>query len=143
MPNISRSALVNYSSEQMYQLVDDITSYQEFLPWCGESVEHKRDNAEVEASVTIAKGSIHKAFTTKNILTENTLIEMHLLDGPFKKLHGFWRFEPLDETACKISLDLDFEFSNRLVGMAIGPVFNQVANTLVDSFVDRAKAKYN
>ena len=142
MPNITRSALVPYSSEQMYQLVDDITSYKDFLPWCGESLEHKRDDSMVEASVTIAKGSIHKTFSTRNILQENEVIEMQLLDGPFKKLHGFWRFHSLDANACKISLDLDFEFSNRLVGMAIGPIFNQVANTLVDSFVQRAKSKY-
>ncbi|HIO91303.1 MAG TPA: type II toxin-antitoxin system RatA family toxin [Leucothrix mucor] len=142
MPNISRSALVPYSCEQMYQLVDDITSYQDFLPWCGESIEHKRDDSMVEATVTIAKGSINKAFSTRNILQANEVIEMQLLDGPFKKLHGFWRFQPLQDTACKISLDLEFEFSNRLVGLAIGPIFNQVANTLVDSFVERAKSKY-
>ena len=142
MPNISRSALVPYSCEQMYQLVDDITSYKDFLPWCGESVEHKRDNVMVEATVTITKGSINKAFSTRNILQENEVIEMQLLDGPFKKLHGFWRFEALSETDCKISLDLDFEFSNLLVGLAIGPIFNQVANTLVDSFVERAKSTY-
>ena len=142
MPNISRSALVPYSCEQMYQLVDDITSYKDFLPWCGASVEYKRDNEMVEATVTIAKGSINKAFSTRNILQTNEVIEMQLLDGPFKKLHGFWRFEALSETDCKIYLDLDFEFSNMLVGLAIGPIFNQVANTLVDSFVERAKAKY-
>jgi ribosome-associated toxin RatA of RatAB toxin-antitoxin module len=126
----------------MYQLVDDIASYKEFLPWCGDSVEHKRDDSTVEATVTIAKGSINKAFSTKNSLQQNELIEMHLLDGPFKKLHGFWRFEALRENASKISLELEFEFSNRLVGMAIGPIFNQVANSMVDSFVDRARSKY-
>ena len=142
MPNVNRSALVPYSCEQMYQLVDDIASYKEFLPWCGDSVEHQRDKRTVEATVTIAKGSINKAFSTRNSLQENAVIEMQLLDGPFKKLHGYWRFEPLKEKASKISLDLEFEFSNRLVGLAIGPVFNQVANSMVDSFVQRAKVKY-
>ncbi len=142
MPNISRSALVPYSCEQMYHLVDDITSYKDFLPWCGESVEHTRDEAMVEATVTIAKGSLNKAFSTRNLLQKNEVIEMQLVDGPFKQLHGFWRFESLSGNACKISLDLDFEFSNRLVGLAIGPIFNQVANTLVDSFVERAHLQY-
>jgi ribosome-associated toxin RatA of RatAB toxin-antitoxin module len=126
----------------MYQLVDDIASYKEFLPWCGDSVEHKRNDSTVEATVTIAKGNINKAFSTKNNLQQNKLIEMHLLDGPFKQLHGFWRFEALRENASKISLELEFEFSNRLVGMAIGPIFNQVANSMVDSFIDRARSKY-
>ncbi len=142
MSNVNRSALVPYSCEQMYQLVDDIASYKEFLPWCGDSVEHKRDESMVEATVTIAKGSINKAFSTKNSLTKNKMIEMQLLDGPFKKLHGFWRFDSLKENASKISLELEFEFSNRLVGIAIGSIFNQIANSMVDSFVERARVKY-
>ncbi len=142
MSNINRSALVPYSCEQMYQLVDDIASYKDFLPWCGASVENKREHSMVEATVTITKGSINKAFSTRNSLQENEQIEMQLLDGPFKKLHGFWRFEPLRENASKISLELEFEFSNRLVGLAIGPIFNQIANTMVDAFVERAKSKY-
>ncbi len=142
MSNLNRSALVPYSCEQMYQLVDDIASYKEFLPWCGDSVEHKRDELMVEATVTIAKGSINKAFSTKNSLTKNKMIEMQLLDGPFKKLHGFWRFDSLKENASKISLELEFEFSNRLVGIAIGSIFNQIANSMVDSFVERARVKY-
>lgn len=139
MPSISRSALVPYSTEQMFKIVDDVEQYARFLPWCGGSEEIKRTENSVEASVTIAKGAINKKFVTLNEHQHYSLIEMKLLEGPFKYLHGYWRFEDLKGQACKISLDLDFQFSNRLVGMAIGPVFNQVANTLVDSFVARAK----
>ena len=142
MPSINRSALVPYSAEQMYQLVDDITAYPEFLPWCGGAEEHKRDDTHVQASVRIQKGAINKVFTTQNTLTKPNLIELTLLDGPFKKLNGFWRFEPLSDKACRVTFDLTFEFSNRLVGMALGPIFNQVANTFVDSFVERAKVVY-
>jgi ribosome-associated toxin RatA of RatAB toxin-antitoxin module len=142
MPNVNRSALVPYSCEQMYQLVDNIDLYKEFLPWCGDSKEYKRTDSMVEASVTISRGSLNKAFSTRNSLQKNEVIEMHLLDGPFKKLHGYWRFEPLKENASKISLDLEFEFSNFLVGMAIGSIFNQVANSMVDSFVERAQSIY-
>lgn len=142
MPNINRTALVNYSTEQMFQLVDDIAAYPEFLPWCGGAEEHNRNEQQVEASVVIQKGSINKSFTTQNRLTKPNLIEMTLIDGPFKKLHGEWHFEALSAEACKITFTMDFEFSNRLVGMAVGPVFNQVANTFVDSFVERAKAIY-
>ena len=142
MPNINRSALVEYSAEQMFQLVDDIAAYPEFLPWCGGAAEHNRNEQQVEASVTIQKGSINKSFTTKNRLSKPDMIELTLIDGPFKKLRGEWRFEALSDKACKITFDMDFEFSNRLVGMAVGPVFNQVANTFVDSFVERAKVVY-
>jgi len=142
MPNINRSAMVEYSAEQMFQLVDDIAAYPEFLPWCGGAEEHKRDKNNVQASVTIQKGSINKSFTTQNSLNKPQSIELTLIDGPFKELRGEWRFDALSDTACKVTFNLDFKFSNRVVGMAVGPIFNQVANTFVDSFVERAKSVY-
>ena len=142
MAQVNKSALVPYSAEQMYKLVDDVPSYKEFLPWCGDSNEVSRENGEVVASVTIAKGSINKTFTTKNTSSDHQKINMELVDGPFKELVGFWSFQELKENACKVTLELDYEFSNRLLGMAVGPVFNQIANAMVDSFVGRAKQVY-
>jgi len=142
MPNINRTALVEYSAEQMFQLVDDIAAYPEFLPWCGGAAEHNRNEKQVEASVTIQKGTINKSFTTQNRLSKPDKIELTLVDGPFKKLRGEWRFEAISAKACKITFNMDFEFSNMIVGMAVGPIFNQVANTFVDSFVERANAVY-
>ncbi len=142
MAHISRNALVPYSPEQMYVLVDAIGDYPQFLPWCRSSHELERDLDQVKASIEIAKGAINKSFTTLNRMQKNKLIEMSLVDGPFRHLHGFWRFDELKPGACRVSLDLDFEFSNALVSFAIGPIFNQVANTLVDSFVERAKQVY-
>ncbi|TXH74152.1 MAG: type II toxin-antitoxin system RatA family toxin [Thiothrix sp.] len=142
MAHISRSALVPYSAEQMFVLVDAIRDYPQFLPWCRSSNELSRDQDEVKASIEIAKGAVNKSFTTLNRMQKNKVIEMSLVDGPFRHLHGFWRFDELKSGACKVSLDLDFEFSNKLVSLAIGPIFNQVANTLVDSFVARARQVY-
>ncbi|MDQ5768842.1 type II toxin-antitoxin system RatA family toxin [Thiothrix subterranea] len=142
MAHISRSALVPYSPAQMYQLVDGINLYPQFLPWCRTAVEHQRDTDQVKASIEIAKGAVNKRFTTLNRLQQNKTIEMRLIDGPFQHLHGFWRFDELKAGACKVSLDLDFEFSNKILSLVVGPVFNQVANTLVDSFVERAKKVY-
>ena len=142
MPEISRSALVPYTPEQMYALVDGISAYPDFLPWCSAATELSRNDESVKASVEIAKGSVKKSFTTLNTMQPGQVIEMSLVDGPFKRLHGFWRFEALKPGACKVSLDLQFEFSNKLMALAIGSVFNQVANTLVDSFVERARAVY-
>lgn len=142
MQIINRSALVPYTPEQMFKIVDDVEHYSDFLPWCGSSEELRREDGVVDGSVTINKGMINKEFSTRNHLKEYSLIEMKLIDGPFKHLNGFWRFDDIKGQACKISLELEFEFSNRLVSLAIGPIFNQIANTLVDSFVKRANDKY-
>lgn len=142
MAHINRSALVPYSPEQMYRLVDDIPLYTQFLPWCRAACEYERDGDQVKASIEIAKGAVNKRFTTLNRLQKNKTIEMRLVDGPFKHLHGFWRFDELQPGACKVSLDLDFEFSSKILSLAVGPIFNQVANTLVDSFVERARKVY-
>ncbi len=143
MTHIHRHAIVPYSPAQMFALVDDVPSYPEFLPWCGAARELHRDEDEVEASVEIAKGSLRKTFTTRNRLQKDKMIEMRLVSGPFKHLEGFWRFDALgDGQACKVSLDLDFEFANRLLSMAVGPVFHAIANSLVDAFVQRARDVY-
>jgi len=143
MPTINRSALVPHTTEEMFQLVDDIDRYAEFLPWCTESSVLERSEDEVVATIMLSKGSLNKAFTTRNLLQKHKMIEMRLVDGPFKHLQGFWRFDSLNDHACKVSLDLDYEFSSKLVALAIGPVFNQIANTLVDAFVARAKELKN
>ncbi len=142
MASINKSALVPYSTAQMYALVNDIDSYSDFLPWCGSSELLSASEDEVRAVIEIAHGSLHKSFTTRNRLQKNKMIEMRLEKGPFKHLEGFWRFDELDENACKVRLDLDFEFSNRLMGMAMGPIFSQIANSLVEAFVKRAEQVY-
>ena len=143
MPAIHRHAIVPYTPEQMFRLVDDVERYPEFLPWCAAAKEISREGDVVTGRVELAKGGIHKAFTTRNKLTPPERIEMSLVEGPFRHLHGFWCFDPLKGgEACKVMLELDYEFSSRLVSMAIGPVFNTVANSLVDAFVARAKKIY-
>ncbi|MEE9310320.1 MAG: type II toxin-antitoxin system RatA family toxin [Cocleimonas sp.] len=143
MPHVNKSALVPFSAEQMYALVADIDGYQDFLPWCGHSEVLSDEDNIVVGTVKIAKGGVNKSFTTKNHQLENKQIEVTLVDGPFKKLEGFWRFDALKEDACKVSLELEYEFSSKLLGMVVGPVFNQVANTMVDSFVKQARVIYD
>lgn len=138
MPVINRHALVPYLPAEMFALVDDVPSYPQFLPWCKNARVLSRDEDEVRAALDLSRGGFEKSFTTCNRLQKNKMIEMRLVEGPFRHLEGFWRFEPVGDSACKVSLDLDFEFSNKLVGMAFGPIFNQIANTLVDSFCKRA-----
>ncbi|HEY9148010.1 MAG TPA: type II toxin-antitoxin system RatA family toxin [Gammaproteobacteria bacterium] len=142
MTTISKNALVPYSATEMFDLINDIESYDRFLPWCRSSEVLSQSEDEIRATIEIAHGSLHKAFTTRNRLQKNKMIEMRLEQGPFKHLEGFWRFDMLGERACKVSLDLDFEFSNKLIGMAMGPIFSQIANSLVDAFSKRAVEVY-
>ncbi len=142
MSSISKNALVPYSAAEMYNLVNDVESYSAFLPWCRSSQVLSQDEDEQRATIEIAHGSLRKSFTTCNRLQKHKMIEMRLEQGPFRHLQGFWRFDALGERACKVSLDLDFEFSSKLVGMAMGPIFSQIANTLVDAFSKRAVEVY-
>ena len=126
----------------MFELVADVESYPKFLPWCGSAHSESLTEDEDHATVEIAKGRIRKSFTTRNLLDRGRSIKMHLVKGPFRHLEGVWRFEALSEAACKVSLTLDFEFSNRLVEATLGRAFGEIANTLVDAFCKRAVQVY-
>jgi len=139
---INKTALIPYSAAKMYDLVADVDSYQHFLPWCGGSKILSQTDDEVQGQVRIQHMGMDKTFTTLNRMQKNKMIEMKLIDGPFKQLQGFWRFDSLDENACKISLDLEFEFSNKIMSLAFGPIFSQIANSMVDAFCKRAIAVY-
>ncbi|MDD9177900.1 MULTISPECIES: SRPBCC family protein [Aliivibrio] len=142
MPQVSRSALVPFSAKQMYDLVNDVASYPQFLPGCSGSKIIEQSEHAMVASVDVAKAGIKKTFTTKNTLVDSEVIGMNLVNGPFKSLTGGWHFMALDETACKVELKLDFEFSNALVAMAFGKVFQELTNNMVNSFTQRAKQVY-
>lgn len=142
MATMSRSALVPYSAAQMFELVHDVDQYKYFLPWCTDSGVIADNGDERKAYVTISKGGISKSFTTVNRAQSGKMLEIRLVEGPFKRLDGYWRFQDLGDGASKVSLDLEFVFSNSFVRMAFGRVFEQLANRLVDSFVQRAQAVY-
>jgi ribosome-associated toxin RatA of RatAB toxin-antitoxin module len=139
MSHINRHALVHYSPAEMYQLVNNVADYASFLPWCRSSSVKSESETEMVASVEISKGVLNKTFTTFNKLHKNKRIELELVDGPFKKLSGFWQFDALKtENACRVTLELEFEFDNALMSFAAKPIFTQIANSLVDSFCKRA-----
>ncbi len=143
MSHIKRNALVHYSPAEMYRLVNNVDDYKDFLPWCASSEIKIESDTEMVASVEIAKGVLNKTFTTQNKLHKNQRIELQLLDGPFKKLNGFWQFDALKtENACKINLELEFEFDNAMMSLAAKPIFTAIANSLVDSFCKRAVEVY-
>lgn len=142
MPVIKREAEVPYTPAQMFVLVNDIESYPKFLPWCSNTEVHSRTEDEIRASLTLAWKGMQKSFTTLNRLQQDKMIELRLVDGPFHHLEGFWRFETHNETGCKICLDMEFEFAGKLISMMFGPVFSQIANSLVDAFSKRAHELY-
>jgi len=139
---VKKSALVLYSASEMYALVSDIEAYPQFLPWCRSTQILSRAEDEVRATIEMVKGGVHKSFTTSNRMQKHKMIDIRLLEGPFKRLEGYWRFEPLRADASKVALDMEFEFSNQLLRVAIEPVFKQIANSLVDAFCKRAVDLY-
>lgn len=142
MTHVQRSALLPYSAAQMFNLVNDVDSYPEFIPWCVKTEILSDSASEKQATMSFAKRGISASVTTCNELEVNKNITMRLLKGPFKELVGKWDFHELDEHSCKVELDMKFTFSNRIYEMTLGPVFNQVANKLVSAFTERAIQVY-
>jgi ribosome-associated toxin RatA of RatAB toxin-antitoxin module len=142
MAEVVRSALVEHSRAQMYALVDAVEEYPGFLPWCGGAQVLQRDAAITRATLLINYHGIRQSFTTENAKRAPEEMRIRLVEGPFRVLDGTWRFTELGERACKVELRLRYEFSGRILEKLVGPVFNHIANTLVDAFAKRAEQIY-
>ncbi|WP_417596298.1 type II toxin-antitoxin system RatA family toxin [Oceanospirillum sp.] len=142
MTTVTRSALVMHSAREMYDLVNDCESYPKFLPWCGGATLIESSESHMVGRLEISKAGIKHSFTTRNTLEAPHHIHLQLVDGPFKKLEGDWRFEALSDEACKVTLTMEFEFAGKLLSMALGGIFNQAANTMVEAFCKRADEVY-
>lgn len=142
MRNIKRTAQVPQSAAQMFALVDEIEKYADFLPWCSNANVLSRDEDEVKATIEVAAAGFAKSFTTSNRNQKNKMIEIRLIDGPFNHLEGFWLFEDLADEGSTVTLDLEFEMAGGMLAFAFDPIFHQVANSLVDAFVERANDVY-
>jgi ribosome-associated toxin RatA of RatAB toxin-antitoxin module len=138
MRRVDRSALVPFKAREMFALVDDVTAYPEFLPWCKSAEVHGQSDDVVEATLELQKGAISKTFTTRNSRREFEAIDLALVGGPFKYLRGGWRFKDLGDDGSKVTLELEFEFESRLTDMMFGPFFEDICNSLVDAFSKRA-----
>lgn len=138
MPRISRSALLPYPPGFVYDIVNAVEDYPEFLPWCGGAEIETADETAMRASIRISASGLNQWFKTSNRMVPGESIEIRLVEGPFRKLQGQWRFLPMGEAACKIELSLEFEFKGGLTAALVRPAFTRIANTLVDSFCARA-----
>jgi ribosome-associated toxin RatA of RatAB toxin-antitoxin module len=142
MAEIEKTVLVPYSAEKMFNLVDDVAKYPEFLPWCDGSTVIKQSENITHATVNINYHHVKHSFSTENKRNPPVLIEMTLLNGPFEHLDGHWRFIPLSDEACKIEFRLHYTFSHKILEKLVGPVFHMIANSFVESFIERADAVY-
>lgn len=141
MPRVSRSALLPYPAAKLFELVNDVERYPEFLPWCAAAEVVSTQPGEMVAALVIRRGGLSERFTTRNAISFPDRIEMNLVDGPFERLSGAWQFTGLGE-GCKVELDLEFEYARGFLHRAIGSVFGKAASSLVDAFCQRARALY-
>jgi ribosome-associated toxin RatA of RatAB toxin-antitoxin module len=142
MSSFQKQVTVSYTAEQMYDLVNDISAYSTFIPLCVSSQVHEEQDHKLRATIKIAKGKIGFGFTTVNTMEKGRSIAMNLENGPFKSLKGVWRFTPSGTHECIISLHFDFEFSNKLLGTALGGLFKQLCDSMVESFRKQAAIRY-
>ena len=145
MKTVTKSVLIWYSPEEMFNLVTDVASYPQFLPWCDRASVQSRDDTGMTAQVGISFSGIRQSFTTRNTHVPGREVHMQLIDGPFSQLEGQWKFLPVgegDQRACRIEFELRYGFSNIALATLIGPVFDRIAGSMVDAFVKRAEEVY-
>jgi len=143
MKRISRSAIVECSAQAFYELVEDVESYPDFLPWCMAASVGERSDGRTVATLTLGAKGLRQSFTTENRNLPGRSIEMRLVEGPFKHLAGAWRFTPLQSEATKVEFSLEYEFSSRVIAAAFGPIFTRIADGTVEAFTRRALAMRN
>ena len=141
MKEIARSAIVEHTAQQMFAVVDDIESYPRFLPWCAAAKVEKRTPSSVRATLTVGLRGLRQSFTTQNELRPGESMHMRLVKGPFRRFAAAWRFKPLSSEACAVEFSLEYEMAGPLARV-LEPLFDHIADTLVDAFVRRAAELY-
>ena len=145
MKTVNKSVLIWYHPAEMYALVTDVPAYPQFLPWCDHASVVSEDGQGMTAEVGISFGGIRQVFTTRNLHTPAREVAVQLVEGPFSRLDGQWRFHALgdgSQRACRVELELHYGFDNATLGRLVGPVFDRIAGSLVDAFVKRAEQVY-
>jgi ribosome-associated toxin RatA of RatAB toxin-antitoxin module len=143
MKTVHKSVLIWFSADEMFRLVTDVPSYPQFLPWCDRGLVREILDDGMVAEIGMVFGGFHKSFTTRNTHVPGRQVRLKLLQGPFKQLEGTWDFTPLGEgqRACRVDLTLQYSFES-VFGSLVGPVFDRIATSLVDAFVEHAEQVY-
>jgi ribosome-associated toxin RatA of RatAB toxin-antitoxin module len=139
MREVKRSALIAESPGRMYQLINDIERYPEFVPYCTAARVNSRKGNEMVATLVIKRGPLNAEITTRNLLEPDKRVLMQFVSGPFRVLEGLWTLTPLGDLGCRVELEMRFEFANRVAGALFEPLFESTAASLVDAFVKRAR----
>ncbi len=139
---IKRTALVLHSAMDMFRLVQDVPAYPQFLTWCVSAEVHEQTPEHQLASLVVRVSGITQSFTTRNRLVTGERLTLSLVDGPFQHLSGEWLFDPLGEEGSKVTLVLNFDFSNRVLSSAFRRGFTHIADRLVYEFSKRADDVY-
>jgi len=140
MREVKRSALIAESPARMYNLINDVDQYPDFLPWCTAARVVERRAGEMVATLNIKRGPLKTEFTTRNLLELDRRVLMQLVNGPFRVFEGVWTITPLGDLGCRVELEMRFEFANRVTGALFESLFEDTAGSLVDAFVQRARA---
>ena len=139
MREVKRSALIAEAPARMYQLINDVESYPQFVPYCTAARVVSRKRNEMVATLNIKRGPLRAEFTTRNLLEPDKRVLMQFVSGPFRVLEGLWTLTPLGDLGCRVELEMRFEFANRVAGALFEPLFEDTAASLVDAFVKRAR----
>lgn len=142
MKSVHKSVLLWYTAQEMFDLVADVSSYPQFLPWCDHAKVIETHADGLTAEVGLVLGAVRQSFTTRNTHQTGRRIDIALVSGPFSRLDGHWTFQPLgepDQRACRVELRLHYGFAGPALARLVGPVFDKVAGSLVDAFVKRAE----
>ena len=141
MKRISRSAIVECGAMNFYRLVEAIEDYPAFLPWCAAAETHERTPGRTVATLTLAVKGVRQSITTENAFVPGQSIDMRLVEGPFRNFVAAWRFMPLGAGACKAEYSMEYEFSGRVIAAVLEPVFKRIANSTVEAFTRRIRAR--
>lgn len=142
MSTLNYSVIEPYNTKQIFDLVNDINAYPEFVPDCTQSGVLEQHNDRLVAFIEVAKLGFRKRFITENTFIQDKRINIQLIDGPFNYLTGRWHFIPLDPTGCQIVFNLQFQFKSRLLEYAFAPLFREIMCSMVQAFSLRAKQVY-
>jgi ribosome-associated toxin RatA of RatAB toxin-antitoxin module len=139
MREVKRSAVLAQPRSRVYALINDIDSYPQFVPGCTQARVDVRTEREIIATLTVHRGPLHAKFTTRNELEPEHCIRMRMIRGPFQLLEGEWHLAAIDDASCRVDLSMRFAFAHRIPGLVFEPLFQGMAESLVDAFIARAR----